>query len=260
MVLQRIDPLAFRAAPWPPAGGRPTLVCIHGAGGDHTLWDAQVDGLSAEFNVVAVDLPGHGASGGAALDSVSGYAQALADFLGDLAPPAPVVCGLSLGGAVALELLLAGGLPLAGGVLVGTGARLRVHASIFETLATDFDGFVKGLAGVGASPSTDPRRLAAVAAAARACGPRVTAGDFRACDRFDVMGRLPAIQCPVLVITAADDRLTPPKYGAYLAAHIAGARLVSIPEAGHLLPVERPEAFNGPVRDFLRGLSVVAPR
>jgi pimeloyl-ACP methyl ester carboxylesterase len=255
MVLQRIAPLAFRAAPWPLAGARPTLVCIHGSGGDHSLWGAQVEGLPAVANVVAVDLPGHGASGGTALDSVSAYARVLAGFLTELAPASPVVCGLSLGGAIALELLLGGDVPLAGGILVGTGARLRVRPAIFETLATNFDGFVKGLATLGASPSTDPRRLAAIQAAARACGPQVTAEDFRACDRFDVMDRLCAVQCPVLVVTAADDCLTPPKYGEYLAAHIPGARLVCIPEAGHLAPVERPEAFNRAVCDFLQGLA-----
>lgn len=255
MTLHRPANLAFQAAPWPLADGRPSLICIHGSGSDHSLWEAQLEGLPDRCNVVAVDLPGHGASPGPALEAVAGLARTMNGFLTALAPPQPVVCGLSLGGAVALELLLDGTVRLAGGILVGTGARLRVHPEIFETLERDFEAYVNGLAALGASPATDPRRLAGVAAAARSCGPQVTAMDFRACDRFDVMERVGEIHLPVLVVTGTDDRLTPPKYGDYLARHIPGARRVLIPDAGHLVPLEQPEALNRAMAEFLETLA-----
>ena len=90
--------------------------------------------------------------------------------------------------------------------------------------------------------------------ATASCAPAVTAGDFRACDQFDVMDRLGRIDTPVLVLCGADDRLTPPKYSAYLENHIRGSRRVIIPDAGHLVPIEQPVAVNRELTAFISQL------
>jgi pimeloyl-ACP methyl ester carboxylesterase len=59
----------------------PTLVLVHGSGGDHTTWSPQLAGLSAVARIVALDLPGHGASAGEGCDTVAGYAAAFRQFL-----------------------------------------------------------------------------------------------------------------------------------------------------------------------------------
>jgi pimeloyl-ACP methyl ester carboxylesterase len=81
--------------------------------------------------------------------------------------------------------------------------------------------------------------------------PRVTLGDYSACDRFDVMARLGEISLPTLVVCAQDDRLTPPKYSQYLERHIPGARLTMVPGAGHMLQEEQPVAAAQALLDFL---------
>ncbi|MEW6079668.1 MAG: alpha/beta fold hydrolase [Thermodesulfobacteriota bacterium] len=244
--------ISFTAAPWPPAPERPTLIFIHGSAMSKSFWQPQMEGLSAEFNTIALDLPGHGDSPGAGHDSMAAYGQAVIDFIHALAPPRPVPCGLSLGGAVVQYLLIHHPDRFAAGILINTGARLRVLPLIFEAIRNNFDDFVNlshlgGVAAVNQSPA-----MAEKIRAAMRCTPDTAIRDFTACDTFDVMARLPEIKVPVLIISGNDDTTTPPKYAAYLAQHIAGAELVTIPDAAHLAPLEQPGAVNRAISNFLK--------
>jgi pimeloyl-ACP methyl ester carboxylesterase len=251
MEMRSIDGIAFKAGAWPLVPERPTVVFVHGSGGSHVLWGPQVQMLAGDMNTVALDLPGHGASAGPACDRVADYAAIVARFIARLGARRNVACGLSLGGAIVLQMLLDYPDKLAGAVLAGTGARLRVLPAIFEAIAADYPGFVALQGQIGASPATDPRKLAPIQGATADCPPAVTAGDFRACDRFDVMARLGEIDRPVLVICGADDKLTPPKYSDYLVQQIRGARGVRIPRAGHLAPLEQPADVVNAIRAFV---------
>jgi pimeloyl-ACP methyl ester carboxylesterase len=247
-----IGDTAFIAGRWPLDPGLPTVVFVHGSGGSSVLWRAQVEALAEEMNTVALDLPGHGASGGKGTASVAGYAAAVEGFISALRPPRPIPCGLSLGGAIVLHLLLEGKGKYEAAILANTGARLRVLPLIFETIQRDYEAFVAGTRSMSISSKTDPRRIEPLLESMAACPPEVALGDFRACDAFDVMERLGEIAVPVLVLTASDDRLTPVKYGNYLAEHIPNSRLVYIEDAGHLSPMERPEEVTRAIRDFVR--------
>jgi pimeloyl-ACP methyl ester carboxylesterase len=103
-----------------------------------------------------------------------------------------------------------------------------------------------------ASEKTDVKKLAPLMDATAKCGPEVTSGDFKACDRFDVMDKLSEITAPVLVLAGEDDKMTPLKYSQHMKENIKRASMVKIKEAGHLLPMERPETFNRAVVDFLK--------
>lgn len=233
---------------------RPTIVFVHGSGGSSVLWHAQVEALAGEVNTVALDLPGHGRSGGAGRRKVEDYAAVVEDFIRTLEITRPVVCGLSLGGAVVLHLLLERPGKMEAGIIVNSGARLRVAPMIFQAIDNDYAGFVDATASMAVSAKTDTQRIKPLLESMAACSPEVTRGDFEACDAFDVMDRLEEIKVPVLVLTASEDRLTPAKYGKYLAEHIARSVLVHIEEAGHLSPMEKPEEVTGAVREFVRGL------
>jgi len=237
---------------WPPAPQRPTIVFIHGSGGSAVLWQHQVDALAGIANTIAVDLPGHGQSPGPGLNTVAAYTGRIADLVTALGPAKVVCCGLSLGGAIAQQLLLDHGHLFAGGILCGTGARLKVMPSIFDMIQNDYPAFVKSLDQVAISRQTDPARVLPLVQATAACPAAVTAGDFQACNAFDVIGRLDQINVPVLVVSGADDLLTPPKYADYLEKTIAGARRCHLEAAGHLAPMERPEPFNAAVAAFIQ--------
>lgn len=255
MVTGKQDGLAF-------IGGRPDdrpqtpgVIFLHGSGLAGAFWQRQVNDLADAMGTVAVDLPGHGASDPPVLESVSACAAAVMAFIRTRGWPHTIVCGLSLGGAIALQLLIDHPDELAGGILIGTGARLRVRPQIFDLIDNDYPGFVAATDAMAASPQTPARTLAPVRALMAACPPSVTAADFRACDRFDVMDRLTEVRVPVQVICGADDLLTPVKYSDYLCRQIPGAQQVIIPGGGHLVPWEQPAAVNQAIRRFVAAVT-----
>lgn len=246
--------LKFKADRWPLRPDHKTIVFIHGSGGTGAMWEEQVRGLSRVANLIALDLPGHGGSEGRPSTSVVEYAASVNEFITKMGLPGPIVCGLSLGGAIAQQMLLDHAANLIGGILVGTGGRLRVRQAIFDAIASDYYGFVEAMPELSASPSTDRELLHPLLEAMHSNPPEAAASDFRACDLFDVMDRLGQISLPVLVVSAEDDLLTPPKYADYLENNIPGASRAHLAGAGHMSPVEKPAEFNKAVEKFLLAL------
>lgn len=251
MMQRETNGIAYITSGWPLDEAKPTLIFIHGAGGSHVLWQGQVDGLEGNANAVAIDLPGHGDSKGDGMGTIEDYARAVAEFTRAIKAPKPVPCGLSMGGAITQQLLLDHPDSCRAGILIGTGARLRVQPMILKTIEEDFSGYVDSFLTFAASEKTDPERLRPMAEATARGNPQVALGDFKACDAFDVMERLPSIEVPILVITSEEDKLTPPKYGIFLEETIKTASRVHIQDAGHLVPAEKPDEVNQVILDFL---------
>lgn len=246
--------IGFTAGRWPLDGGLRTVVFIHGSGGTGVLWREQVEAIADRINTVALDLPGRGRSGGEAMSSIAGYAAEVACFMEAIGAPRPIPCGLSIGGGIVLELLLEHKDRYEAGIVVNSGARLRVLPLILEMIEKDYEEFVSATYRGGVSDKTDPAKVRPLVDDMAACPPAVALRDFRACDSFDVMDRLSEIEVPVLVLTASDDRMTPVKYGRYLAEHIPEASTVNIDDAGHLSPMEKPEEVTRAIMEFVESL------
>jgi pimeloyl-ACP methyl ester carboxylesterase len=251
MVETEIDGIGFIAGRWPLAKEKSTIVFIHGSGSTGHFWKAQVEGLAERVNTVALDLPGHGRSGKNGKDDVADYAPAVVQFIETIEASKAIPCGLSLGGAIAQQLLLDYPTGFSAGILVGTGARLKVLPAIFEAIKNDYAGFVDLLLRFAASPKSDPAALVPFQNEIGSCEPGVIYGDFQACNKFDVMQRLAEIRVPVLVISAEDDKLTPPKYGEFLETRIPNAARTHIMDAGHISPMEKPQEVNRAISEFL---------
>jgi len=165
--------------------------------------------------------------------------------------------GLLIGGqhelVIAQQLLLDHADRFRAGIIVSSGARLRVLPSLFDMLAHDFPAYVEMVDRLGFSEKTAAAVKLPFLEERRKARPEVAHGDLKACDRFDVIARLASIRVPVLVISAADDSLTPPKYAEFLAQHIPASRRVHIPDAGHFVPIEKPQAVNAAIAEFLDG-------
>ena len=251
MEIRECGGLGFVAGSWPLDAGKSTLVFIHGSGGSAHFWRAQAEGLAEKANTVAIDLPGHGNSKTAGKDSVEGYAAAVVEFIELLGAPALIPCGLSLGGAITQQLLLDYPDRFDAGILIGTGAKLKVLPTIFEAIRKDYAGFVEMLCNLSSSEKSDPIQIQPFRDDLNRCSPNVTYGDFQACNRFDVMARLGEIRVPVLVISAADDKLTPPKYADFLESAIGRTMRAHVADAGHIVPLEKPQAVNRAILEFL---------
>jgi pimeloyl-ACP methyl ester carboxylesterase len=247
----KIDGIGYLTAEWPLDPARATLVFIHGAGGSGDFWQAQVEGLAGRVNTLALDLPGHGRSDGEGRDTIEGYARAVVDFIKSIAVPRPIPCGLSMGGAIVLQLLIDSQDLLTAGILLSTGAKLKVAPVIFETLEKNYSDFMDMISGLAASKATDSPIIRRFREELARCSPAVTLKDFQACNGFDVMQHIGSIKLPVLVVSAEDDQLTPIKYGEFLKNNISETSGAHIMDAGHIVPMEKPEEFNEAVKNFL---------
>ncbi len=243
--------LAYITGSWPLDPARSTIVFIHGAGGSSVLWHSQVEALAERVNTIALDLPGHGRSTGSGRKTVDDYTRAVVEFVERIDATGPIPCGLSMGGAITQQLLLDYQERFRAGILISTGARLKVMPVIIETIEKDYGAFVEMLGKFAASEKTDPELLRPLLEETALCKPEVALGDFRACNAFDVMGRIPSIEVPVLVINGEDDKLTPPKYGDFLEKGIRNAHRARIKDAGHLVPMEKPDEVNRAILEFL---------
>ena len=236
--------------------GRPALLFVHGAGGDHTLWGQQLRELSKNFLVAALDLNGHGRSPARPGDGLVTYVEDVLAVLHALAMPT-VIVGHSMGGAIALTAALQRPKNLIGLGLIGTGARLKVHPQILELCQTNFAeavelvvswAFVEQAAQLLKDQARERMRQNGQAALSR---------DFLSCSTFDVMSRLSEISVPTIVICGREDKLTPVKYSEYLQKNILNAQLRVIEGAGHMVMLEKPEALTQALQEFVRTLALV---
>jgi len=234
--------------------GLRTLVFVHGSGGSHLLWNYQRQFFDKSYNVVAVDLPGHGEAGSEGEDSIGAYAGHLLNLLQALPGNGFCLTGHSLGGAIVQELALLHPQYVEALVLVGTGARLRVLPEILEGIQGRFEETVRLICGYAFSKKTSRDMIEKGIETMLLARPAVLYGDFAACDRFDIMDRVGEIKVPTLVVCGGDDSLTPPKYAHFLAEEIEGARVELIDGAGHMVMIEKPHEFNSRVMDFLENL------
>lgn len=245
--------------------GRP-VVLLHGFPLNNSMWQAQIPALASNFRVIAPDFRGHGESeapsGTYSMDLLADDVKALLDHLGiDRA----VIVGFSMAGYATFAfyrkypnlvsaLVLADTRPqpdsaeakqgrenTAQGVLKdgvsGPAQALPTRMLTQETQQSRPD-LVKAVSGIMASTPVNGY-----------------VGDLRGmAERPDSTATLSQITCPTLVIVGEQDTLTPVADSELMAQTIKGATLVKIPGAGHLAPMEAPDAFNKALLDFLAKL------
>ncbi len=221
------------------------LVFIHGSGFTGRAFDAQLPSFEG---ALAPNLPGHTVPG--TCSTVAQFADFIADYTRGRGDRQVVLCGNSLGGAIALECALRNLPQLAGIILLGSGSRLRVSPDFLRGLADDFDATARLIAGYLYADAT-PERIADAVASMHAVGAPQTRLDYLACDAFDVTDKLAQVNLPLLAITGESDRMTPPKYAFALADRVAGARARIVPGAGHLVMIERPAESNELIAEFV---------
>jgi pimeloyl-ACP methyl ester carboxylesterase len=233
--------------------GRKTLVFIHGSGGDHTAWVNQYSQLKNDYNIVAMELPGHGASGGTGEQDMGKYAQWVRATLPVFCISMPVVVGHSLGAAIALMFAVQYGELISGIVVFGGGAKMPVNPLILEGIKKDPAAILAMTAKIAVAKKN--RERMAKILAERKSNPDVLYGDFLACDHLDIAEAIKGIKLPTLIICGLEDKMTPPANSEALRDSMPGAKLALIPEAGHLVMMEDPEAFNNVLKAFVDSLA-----
>ncbi|MBM3565847.1 MAG: alpha/beta hydrolase [Alphaproteobacteria bacterium] len=241
-------------------GGKRTLVFLHGAGMDHTVWSFQARRFAHRNRAaLAPDFPGHGRSGGEALRSIADMAAWVAAFVDALKIEETVLVGHSMGSLVALEAAGILGARARGLALIGTAARMAVHPDLLaaarngEARAADMilgwsfgeRGTVGGNIAPGVWMQGAGRRLLE-----RALGGAL-GSDLAACDAYTGSDKAAArVRCPTVVVWGAADRMTPPAEGQRLASAIAGAKTVAVPKCGHMAMIEEPAAVSAAIAEI----------
>lgn len=226
-----------------PRGTLPVIL-IHRAGSSSHAWWPQMEAIGERRQLVAVDLPGHGESGGEAEESIRSMGDAVCSVIEELSLRQAVVVGHSMGGAVALSLALYHPDRVGALLLIGSGAKLRVATPIIDAVRHEFDMLPQVMTTMVFSEST-PKEVVEMHRPHLLDAPAdVVLKDLEACDRFDVESRLGELTLPVRCITGKEDYLTPPRIARRLVERAPDAELHVVPGTGHMLPLERPEIVN----------------
>ena len=208
-------------------GAGETLILIHGLGAAKESWRFQIEALSQDYRVIALDLRGHGQSGYRVEEPLT--IRALADdvtaLMNKLGLKEAHFCGLSMGGMIALEIFIRYNLRVKSLILASTTA--------FFPSPSRLDDFVQLCDSMSMTEWAQLftlfilRREALIAAFS-----------------IDYRWMLPLIDVPTLILVGADDQLTPIGYAKYLKAYIKNSGLQMIPQAAHLTNLENPAEFN----------------
>jgi pimeloyl-ACP methyl ester carboxylesterase len=244
------------------AGNGAPLMFVHGGAEDSRTWTPQLKVLSDEFTVIAWDEPGAGRSSGVPDNfELSDYADCLAGLITQL-DLAPVhLAGLSWGSTVSLELyrrhphlvrtmILAGGYTGWKGSLGEEEAKARL-AGVRKMLGApdhQFDPTLPGLF-AGDPPARFVPLLNAMAADVR---PRSLRTALEIMGKTDLNHILPTITVPTLLLWGELDVRSPLRIAKEFEQKIPNARLVVIPDCGHVINLQAPEVFNEAVRNFCR--------
>ena len=241
-------------------GGEATpLVFLHGVGSDKSVWAPQVAHFGSTRRTIAIDFPGYGESGplapgdGAMHDR---FAAAVLVALDSLAIDRAHVCGLSLGGVVAIALATLAPERIATLILADTFARHPDGLAILKrslTASHDMRAMAEARVPVLLGPDPDPTLAAELVEVMARIDPAAFRAAAAAVWPADQRDRAARLTMPTLILCGGDDSVTPPALSAELAALIPGARLAFIAGAGHLPNLERPADFNAALDDFLAG-------
>lgn len=240
-------------------GGEATpVVFLHGVGSDKSIWHPQLEHFGMSRRAIAFDYPGYDESDSAPDGTTrDDYADAVISAMHELGVDRAHICGLSLGGVVAIAIHHAAPERCASLILADTFAVHPDGRAIYErSLAGSRDLPAMAEARVDfllAQPADSAVRREVVETMSRIdpAAYRIGAEAVWLADQRD---RVAAIEVPTLVICGTEDRPTPPSLSEELHALIPGSELKMIAHAGHLTNLERPAKFNAAVDGFLAGV------
>jgi len=227
------------------------MIFLHGSGGCKEVWHYQTQHFP---DADVIDLPGH--PEGEPRTSVDDYTDWLRVYIQERGYSDVVLVGHSLGSAIAQLYALKYPEDLKGLILIGGGARLRVHPMYLDTLEQSlsnpriFEVFIKM-----SWELIEPELKKMLRRRSLENGPLVFLNDMLCCDKFDIMDRVHDIRLPTLALCGSDDTMTPPKYTKYLTDKIEGSREVIIDGGTHMVFAEKSGEVNQVIEDFLSGLS-----
>ena len=251
----------------------PTMVFIHGVLNDHSVWALQSRYFANHgFNVLAIDLPGHGRSSGAPPASVAEAAASVLGLLDDLQVTEAVLVGHSWGSLIALHAASLDPQRVVQVVLVGTAFPMPVSPALLEMSVSAPDKAIDMVNTFSHSTlcAAVPGQGANVGSwtygGARALMQHVLASNrshnvfnigFNACNSYATgLEDMARVSCPVTFVLGSADQMTPPKAARSLIGAAGKSQVFTLP-AGHSLMTEAPDGVLRAIQAAVKGMSQV---
>jgi pimeloyl-ACP methyl ester carboxylesterase len=244
--------------------GAPILF-VHGFPLTHAMWQSQIDAFGRSYRVIAPDLRGFGESKvTAGTVTMEAFADDMHGLLHAVFVDQPIVlCGLSMGGYVAwqffrkyraqLKALILCDTRAAGDTPAAAAGRLKLAEEILiHGPQAALDAMLPRLFSPGTA-ERHPERVSDVRSMILRNDPAGLAAALRGmAERPDCTEMLSQIDVPTLLICGQDDQITPATEMRGISQAIRGAQFVEIPDAGHMAPLENPDAVNAAINRFLK--------
>jgi pimeloyl-ACP methyl ester carboxylesterase len=235
--------------------GAQPIILVHGAGGSFLGWHNHIRRMPG-YNIYALDLPGHGKSPGEGRQSLSAYARDIVQFMQAAGIYQATLMGHSLGGMISLKAVLDYPDRFPRLIMVNSAATCPIPNDIIQGLLNpltgdiSFDWLIDRL--VGADPHS--RWVEATRNAIEQTRRGVLYGDFIACQEEGFKQELWRVRAKTLICYGEKDRFFSPMASRQLANSIRHSSVVGFPEAGHLLPLEQPDALIAEILRFMNDL------
>jgi pimeloyl-ACP methyl ester carboxylesterase len=239
----------------------PALLLVHGAGNDHSVWALQSRYLAHHGrNVLAVDLPGHGRSGGAPLTSVEAIAAWLPAVMDAAGIGQAALVGHSMGALAALECAAASPRRITRLALLGPAVPMGVNDALLDAARADdhvalelITGWAHGAARqLGSNPWPGVWMTGNALRLLERSASQVLATDLEACARYTHgLEAATRVRCPVLCVLGESDLMAPPPGAAALLDRLPSPDVVRLPRCGHAMMSEAPDAVLDALRAFL---------
>ena len=254
------------------SAGKPWMVLLNGLLSDLTMWAGAVTELACHFRVLSFDGRGQGRSDAPVEGpyTTAMLAEDAANLFHALGVERPWLVGLSNGAAISLELLSSRPEDFAGAILTSSTPRIDFAMALKTRHWADalelggplmlFDAaapFLWGEAFLQARYSVLRAYHQVVTGEGRPAHGNLH--QIRGIQDWDIRGRLHRVKAPVLVLSGAEDLLTPPWKCAETARGIAGSQFEIVPGVGHAFPVEDPKRFVQRVLEFTKREHSTAP-
>lgn len=240
---------------------KPVVLFVHGAGQDHSIFALQSRYFAHHgHEVLAPDLPGHGRSGGSPCARIETLAVWLVGLLDAAGVAQCAIVGYSMGALAALELAARAPARVSRLALLGPAVPMTVSEALLDAAAhdeptahamiTSWSHGPRGQLGGNRQPGM---WLAGQTSALLAHAPRgVLHADLLACQSYATgLDAARDVRCPTLLVLGARDLMAPARNAAPLASALAHVQSVTLPDTGHAMTIESPDALLDVLRHFL---------
>lgn len=243
--------------------GERVFVFLHGFTLDHQMWKVQVDNFSLNARTICIDLPGHGHSPITTPPDIHEVVIKLRNLIKSIVGDRKIIlCGLSLGGYLALEYARLFHTDLEALILSNTEARSdneaekekrdRMIAKVNDGQSGDIVGQISELLLSKVTQSEQPDLKLKLRSKMDTCADETMIFGFRLMrNRPDYLNKLDQVETQTLVIAGSDDQLCALADVKATRAVFKNAELRVIPNTGHLTPLENPIEFNRAIHEFL---------